>query len=46
MPGGNKWRCACVHDKDLNDPHIKLYPGCDPTAEKCKIDKKRLKEEL
>ncbi len=35
-----------MNEPDLNDPHVKLYPGCDPEEKRCKIDKEKLKEEL
>ena len=46
IPGTKDWRCACVNEPLLDDPHVKLYPGCSPEEKKCKIDKQKLKEEL
>lgn len=46
IPGTKDWRCACVNEPDLDNPHVKLYPGCGPKDRTCKIDKKKLKEEL
>ncbi len=46
-PNSKDWRCACVNEPDLGNPHIRLYPGCNPEQKKCKIDKDKLnKEEL
>jgi predicted heme/steroid binding protein len=43
-PGSTSWRCSCVHERDLNSPHVKLYPDCDPKAVSCKVDTEKLKK--
>ena len=45
-PGAAKWRCACVNEPDLNSPHMRLYPDCDPTADLCKVYTDKIKDEL
>ncbi len=42
--GGRTWRCACVHERDLSSPHVRLYPDCDPAATTCKVNKEKLKQ--
>ena len=42
-PGTVGWRCACVHKDDLDSPHMKLYPDCDPTAMECWLDVEKIK---
>lgn len=43
-PGTKEWRCACVRKEDLDSPHMKFYPDCDPNSFECKIDPKKIKE--
>ncbi len=44
-PGGStSWRCACVHDRDLDNPHLRVYPDCEPTAVTCKVNKEKLRQ--
>ncbi|XP_022101131.1 neuferricin-like [Acanthaster planci] len=40
IPGSNNWRCVCVHDRDLNNPHMKPFDGCGPRDVACNVDKK------
>ena len=43
-PGSKSWRCSCVREEDLDNPHVKLYPDCDPTSIRCKVDPNKLKQ--
>lgn len=42
--GTKQWRCACVHERDLGNPQIRLYPDCDPSSTECKVDPEKIKE--
>lgn len=43
-PGTKSWRCACVHEKDLGSPQVRMYPDCDPNSHECKVDPEKIKE--
>lgn len=43
-PGTKTWRCACIHKRDLDSPHVKPYPDCDPDSTLCQVDSKKMKE--
>ncbi len=43
-PGTKEWRCACINEKDLDSPHIRLYPDCDPNSHECKVDPDKIKK--
>lgn len=37
-PGSKSFRCACIHERELNGPKkgkLKMYPGCDPKEISC-----------
>ncbi|XP_072163672.1 neuferricin-like [Diadema setosum] len=35
-PGTNKWRCACIKEDELDNPHLRLYDDCEPMAISCR----------
>ena len=41
-PGTKSWRCACIHEKDLDSPHIKPYPNCEEPTVECKVNPDQL----
>ncbi|XP_041456647.1 neuferricin-like [Lytechinus variegatus] len=34
-PGTNKWRCACIKESELHNPHLRLYDNCPPSSVSC-----------
>lgn len=37
QPGAKSFRCGCVQEKDLDNPHFKEYDNCSPRATSCKL---------
>lgn len=37
QPGAKSFRCACVPEQELDNPHFKMYDNCDPKAISCKL---------
>lgn len=42
-PGTKQWRCACVHERDLDSPHLRLYPDCDTESHECHVNPEKMK---
>lgn len=40
QPGAKSFRCACVPEGELENPHFKLYEDCDPMSTSCKLASK------
>ncbi|PIK47714.1 putative neuferricin-like [Apostichopus japonicus] len=40
QPGAKSFRCACVPEQELDNPHFKMYDNCDPRATSCKLASK------
>ncbi|XP_071789674.1 neuferricin-like [Asterias amurensis] len=38
LPGSKNWKCVCVHDRDLSNPHMKVFEGCGPSDISCKMN--------
>ncbi|XP_038059270.1 neuferricin-like [Patiria miniata] len=39
-PGSSNWRCVCVQERDLDNPHMRLFNGCGPKDASCYMDRK------
>ena len=32
-----------MHERDLDSPHVRLYPDCNPNSHECKVDPEKIK---